>query len=255
MRDDYLVSCLTCTYGRPIVLGEAIKCFIDQDYDNKELIILNDQVGVELVIENCPNNIKIYNHSERFESLGAKRNYIKTLSNGDYYCIWDDDDLYTPWRIKSSVRMMRDKSRDIVKSKDAFFSINNTNYKIANNLFHSQACIRKEYMLKTSYPNKSVGEDYDFEKGANVEFSYGVMPWYVYRWGNCGVSGGIHHLSGIRDEKESWNKSLIFKPYNDIKGKITITSGFQRNYWMDIAKFLKDTKSCYSFEWNKRFDF
>ena len=28
-----LVSCLCCTYGRPTLLGEAVKCFLDQDYD------------------------------------------------------------------------------------------------------------------------------------------------------------------------------------------------------------------------------
>ena len=38
------VSCLCCTYGRPILLGEAVKCFLDQDYPNKELIIINDQL-------------------------------------------------------------------------------------------------------------------------------------------------------------------------------------------------------------------
>ena len=31
-----LASCLCCTYGRPILLGEAVKCFLDQDYENIE---------------------------------------------------------------------------------------------------------------------------------------------------------------------------------------------------------------------------
>ena len=101
-----LVSCLTVTYGRPLLLGEAVKCFIDQDYENKELIILNDQEGVTLKIEDCPNNIKIYNHPTRFNSLGEKRNYIKTLSDADYYCIWDDDDLFTPYRISESINLI-----------------------------------------------------------------------------------------------------------------------------------------------------
>jgi len=47
-----LVSCLCCTYNRKEPLEEAIQCFVDQDYKNKELIILNDQEGITLKLDN-----------------------------------------------------------------------------------------------------------------------------------------------------------------------------------------------------------
>jgi len=246
---DPLVSCLCCTYNRKTPLEEAIQCFIDQDYENRELIILNDQEGVTLKIEDCPSNIHIHNYSKRFNSLGEKRNYIKTLASGEYFCIWDDDDLYVPIRISKSIEIFRnDIYADIIKSKYAFMSINNKDYKVVCNLFHSQACISKEYMNKNQYPEKSVGEDMEFEKGAKIK-SVETSPllFYVYRWGG----EGIHHLSGISNEKESWMKSLTIAEQNGLEGDVLIKPHFERNYWEDIQKLWDSKKLEYGDIWRK----
>ncbi len=230
-----LVSCLTATYGRPILLGECIKCFLDQDYDNKELIVLNDQQSVELVLDQDYPNIKLLNHPRRFNSLGEKRNYLKMLGNGELFCIWDDDDLYMPWRIRESVRLMKSEGNkyDIIKARLAFMSTHNSSYIVTQNLFHSQACVAKEYMDKTNYPNISVGEDMKFEEKARIG-SFDIKPFYIYRWGL-----GIHHLSGISDQKQSWDKSLIFEPYTKLSGKIIIKPEFQNDYWKAIDSFFR----------------
>jgi len=227
-----LVSCLCCTYARPIQLGEVIKCFIDQDYDNKELIVLNDQEGVNLVLKNCPPNIKIINYPQRFNSLGQKRNYIKDLASGEYCCIWDDDDLYLKHRITKSIELMNSNPCDIIKAQHAIMSVNNDGYVITSNLFHSQACITRNFMNKKNYLNKSVGEDIDFENGAKIK-SISVRPFYIYRWG-----GNVHHLSGIADDKKSWARSLTFEPYSKIKGEVLIKSEFQNDYWKVVNTLL-----------------
>lgn len=232
-----LVSCLTCTYGRPILLGECIKCFLDQNYRNKELIIVNDQEGVNLRLHpSLTNNIKIYNHPQRFKSLGQKRNYLKSLGHGDYYFIWDDDDLFMPYRISESIRLMQETKFDIIKPQYALMSTNNKDYKLVQNLFHSHGCITREYMQKTSYPDKSVGEDVDFESKAKVG-SFDVRPWYVYRWGQ-----NIHHLSGIANNRDSWDRSLTFEPYTKIKGEVLVGAEFQKDYWKDISELLDRSK-------------
>jgi len=246
---DYpLVSCLTATYGRPVVLGEAIKCFVDQDYPNKELIVLNDQEGVQLVIENCPQNIHIVNYPKRFGSLGEKRNHMTTLASGEFFCIWDDDDLYTPFRISDSIKYAYENPQyDIYKAEDAILCMNLADYKIANNLFHSQACIRKEYMSKNKYPNMSIGEDRDFEKHAKV-YSAKIFPfiWYLYRW-NSNLN--IHHLSGLGDEKRSWDKALIFEPYSKLKGKVVVRPEFQKDYWADVKVYMNNINPAFGKLW------
>jgi glycosyltransferase involved in cell wall biosynthesis len=232
-----------------VQLEETIQCFIDQDYENKELIVLNDQEGVTFKIEDCPTNIHIYNHSTRFTSLGEKRNYIKTLANGDYFCVWDDDDIYTPIRVSKSVELFEEnKYVDIVKSKYAFMSINNKNYKVVTNLFHSQACISKEYMDKTQYPHKSVGEDMEFERGAKVEsIDTEALLFYVYRWGG----NSIHHLSGILDEKKSWDMAFTKASEDGLKGEIILNPHLEMNYWEDILLFWENKNIQYADMWEK----
>lgn len=247
--DNPLVSCVCCTYGRPVLLGEVIKCFIDQDYKNKELIVLNDQEGVILKLENAPDNVQIINYPTRFNSLGEKRNYLNSLVKGDYVCVWDDDDLYTPWRISESIRLFNDRKHiDIIKSQYALMSINNQNYKFVNNLFHSQACISRKYIDENRYPNKSVGEDIEFESNAHIEsIKTNPFVFYIYRWGL-----NIHHLSGVSDEKESWDKSLHFESYTQIKGEVLISPVFQQDYWGDIEGFMSLKNPDFAQKWHSK---
>jgi len=230
-----LVSCLCNTYGRPKLLEEAIKCFLDQDYDNKELIVLNDQEGAILKLDQDYSDIRLINHPKRFETLGHKRNYIKSIARGDYYCIWDDDDLYTPWRISFSVKCMSLGNCDIAKSSSAFTSVHNGNYQIASNLFHSQAIITRQYASQNDYPLKSVAEDLGFEKKAKIK-SATCYPffWYVYRWGMK-----TYHVSGLGEqrEKEAWE--LASNLCDDIKGECVISPRFHGNYWSDIEAFFR----------------
>jgi hypothetical protein len=71
-----LVSCLTATYGRYSFLKEAISFFQDQDYPNKEMIILNNH-PVPLVVE-LP-NIKVFNFPGH-RTLGECRNTLVDLT-------------------------------------------------------------------------------------------------------------------------------------------------------------------------------
>jgi len=230
-------------------LGEAVKCFIDQNYSNKELIIVNDQEGVTLKLDSERDNIRIENVSERFGSLGEKRNYAMSLAQGDYVCVWDDDDLYTPWRIEDSVFKIETNAQyDIVKARMAFMSIHNSDYKIVSNLFHSQAIISRKYIDSNSYAKKSVGEDVDYERNARVG-SFPVDPfyWYVYRWGL-----NIHHLSGIADEKKSWEKSLEFEPYTQLNGEIEIKPEFLEDHWGNVISLFEEKKPEYALAWEKK---
>ena len=137
---------------------------------------------------------------------------------------------------------------DIVKAQFALMSVNNSNYKIVSNLFHSQSIISKKYMNNTEFPNKSVGEDIDFESGARVgSFNVDPLYWYVYRWGQ-----NIHHLSGISDDRLSWEKSIYFEPYNEIQGEVVIKPEFQQDYWKDIENFLGSKNEEWAKIWNKK---
>ncbi len=98
-----LVSCLCVTRKRVALLKVAIRCFKLQNYPNKELVIVCDQDDSETI-----NFLEAINHSEisyivassdTHSNLGTLRNLSIHVANGEYFCQWDDDDIYDPRRI------------------------------------------------------------------------------------------------------------------------------------------------------------
>lgn len=99
-----LISCIMPTYGRPDFVNESIAMFLSQDYPRKELLILND--CPEQIFECEIPGIEVFNFERRFNSLGEKRNMAIELSRGELIAIWDDDDVYLPWRLSFSLHEM-----------------------------------------------------------------------------------------------------------------------------------------------------
>jgi glycosyltransferase involved in cell wall biosynthesis len=85
------VSCIMPTYNRREFIPSAIKYFLRQDYDNKELIIIDD--GTDAVGDLIPEakNIRYYRLDAKI-SLGAKLNLGCQYANGKIIVNWDDDD-------------------------------------------------------------------------------------------------------------------------------------------------------------------
>lgn len=106
MNNMPLVSCVMPTFGRPDYVAESIALFLAQDYPSKELIILNDCPG-QIFHGDFP-GVRIINAVTRWPSLGDKRNASIELANGDFIAVWDDDDIYTPWRLTHSIQRMQE---------------------------------------------------------------------------------------------------------------------------------------------------
>ncbi|MEM1353913.1 MAG: glycosyltransferase [Planctomycetota bacterium] len=103
-----LISCVMPTYGRPAYVNEAVQMFLDQDYPRKELIILNDCPGQTYTSELPPEaGVRVINCPERYATLGEKRNACIEHTKGSIIAVWDDDDVYLPWRLSYSLEQMR----------------------------------------------------------------------------------------------------------------------------------------------------
>lgn len=82
-------------------LSNSIDSALNQSYSNFELIILNDNPTSnikEIVKGFTDERIKYYENSENMGSknLAACWNKILDLANGDYFCLFSDDDIYHP---------------------------------------------------------------------------------------------------------------------------------------------------------------
>ncbi|MEV1118792.1 glycosyltransferase [Actinosynnema sp. NPDC049800] len=109
-----LVSCLMVTKDRPALADRAIRCFADQRYTARELVVVTQGTaayrdrllasvrahGVErvVVVEADPD-----------ARLGALRNLSLDAASGELVCVWDDDDCSHPDRLAVQVdELIRD---------------------------------------------------------------------------------------------------------------------------------------------------
>jgi glycosyltransferase involved in cell wall biosynthesis len=98
-----LVSCIMPTRNRRRFVGQAIWYFLRQDYEPRELLILDD--GDDPVEDLVPSDPRIrYRRLEHRLPLGAKRNLACELSEGELIAHWDDDDWIAPHRLSLQVR-------------------------------------------------------------------------------------------------------------------------------------------------------
>lgn len=164
-----LISCVMPTYGRPAYVNEAIQMFLDQDYPNKELIILNDCEG-QIFTCNLPPEagIQVINHPERFPNLGDKRNACIEIAKGEFIAIWDDDDVYLPWRLSYSYRMLKAYDTPFYRAKD-FLTYWGKDEPLHNDqsvpgwVSHPNTLFTKDLWKKVQgYPSIDVGEDSQF---------------------------------------------------------------------------------------------
>ena len=97
-----LVSCIMPTADRRAYVGQAIEAFLRQDYEPRELVIVDD--GRESIEDLVPPDPRIvYARRPRGQSLGGKRNVACRLAQGEVIVHWDDDDWQTAWRLSYQV--------------------------------------------------------------------------------------------------------------------------------------------------------
>lgn len=102
--DQDLVTIMMLTKNRAHFLKDAINSVLNQDYQNWELLIIdNDSTDNSLEIINdylrVDTRIKVY--SSKLFGIGVNRNYALSLASGKYIAILDSDDL---WLDKSKLK-------------------------------------------------------------------------------------------------------------------------------------------------------
>ncbi len=106
-----LVSCLMPTADRHSFVGQAIEYFQRQDYEHRELIIIDD--GVKAMSDMIPEDPRIrYVRLNRRHTIGAKHNIGCEMAHGEFIVHWDDDDWMADWRISYQIRSIEPQPVD-----------------------------------------------------------------------------------------------------------------------------------------------
>jgi hypothetical protein len=223
------VSCVCLTYNRAPdhlwLLGEAVESYLRQDYpvDCRELIVLNDTPGQEVVVEGAAEGVRVVNLPIHFRTLGEKYLAAMGLARGEVLMWWDDDDISLPWRVRHSVEQLN--GCDYYNPKGYWFwGPGGLVIPAAHGCcFNCSAFTRKAYERAGVL---GFGIDFDQQmhhalsrhNGTKVASGTGKPEeWsYIYRWGisnahlsGWGMEAGPDEVPGTRGYAESGKRPIV----------------------------------------------
>ena len=238
-----LVSCICPTYNRPPryqhLLEEAIASFLRQDYPNKELIVLNDCPGQELICDEP--GVRVVYVAERYPSIGDKQNAAVGLARGELIAPWDDDDISLPWRLSLSVERLGDA--DYFNPRCYWFLDNDGLHFDHSMGYANNASLfrRAAFEGVGGYPSKSFGADAALDAAFSGLAYAAVDPlrggkkltrsewFYIYRWG---VSPVHMSGSGVEDFYREVGKLPV------VEGRFQLSPHWRRDYVAETRRLL-----------------
>jgi len=168
-----LISCIMPTANRERYVPLAIKYFLQQNYTNRELIIIDD--GILPVKALIPNDRRIkYFYVDKFSSIGTKRNYACDQAKGDIIMHWDDDDWHSFDWISAQVHFLTCSDADIcgIQHVRYYYTIKGKLYTIyrkytdglnpMNWVHGATMAYYKSFWKAHPFKNLQYGEDDDF---------------------------------------------------------------------------------------------
>lgn len=164
-----LVSCIMPTANRQKFIPFALHYFLQQDYPNTELIIIDD--GIQSAKSLIPDHPRIrYFYSEPLGTIGIKRNYACEKAQGEIIMHWDDDDWYAPDWISKQVEALSSSGADISGLNTVLFYSPAVEKRWVYEdsdiekpwLCGATMAYRKSFWENHPFIDIQVGEDYDF---------------------------------------------------------------------------------------------
>ena len=166
---DPLVSCIMPTYNRRRFVPLAIEYFLRQDYEPKELIVIDD--GSDPVEDLIPADARFrYVRPAGRLTVGAKRNLACAEARGEIVLHWDDDEWHAPRRIGVQVRHLLEERADLCGLNPTLFYDLGTSlawlyrYPAEERFWASGTsfCYRREFWERKPFNEVDVGEDNQF---------------------------------------------------------------------------------------------
>ena len=210
------ISCICCTYGRFTFLRRSIACWLNQDYEDAELIIFNTASELLLLSKSLRDRgVRLINQCRDtkdglpYASLGAVRRDALAYATGDVYVCWDDDDLYLPWHLSQGAANLRLCGRGAWMPAQSYFSDDGgRTYRLARNAFEASVLVWMDCLLKYGFDTDKSGAEHlswrmPIVTDGQLSESDEVTPFesYAYIWGEPG-----HKLSSEIDRPDNFQR-------------------------------------------------
>lgn len=160
-----LISCLCITRNKPDELMRAVKCFADQTYLNKEMVVVYESDDAEtgaflkgLQMEDI-RSFEIKRSQKN--RLGHLRNIALEQARGEFVCQWDDDDWYHIGRLEYQFEALTDEGKNgcLMQKWLVFDGHSGDAYLSNERLWEGSILCRKSLLKEIGYRNLAKGED------------------------------------------------------------------------------------------------
>jgi glycosyltransferase involved in cell wall biosynthesis/predicted O-methyltransferase YrrM len=223
------ISCIMPTYNRREFIPRAIEYFLRQDYEPKELIIVDD--GTDPIGDLVPQDDRIRHIrlNERI-SVGAKRNRACEAARGDIIAHWDDDDWHAPQRLRYQIEALQREHAEVCGINRLLFydAINDRAWRYVYPaqrrfwLSGSSLCYTRSFWAAHRFANLNVGEDARFV-WSGMRARMIALPDYTFHVGVIHA----HNVSPKRTNSAYWqaiNLAEIQRVVGDDLSQLRITS-------------------------------
>lgn len=246
INENPKISCYCATYDRPLILEESIYSFLNQNYQNKELIIVNDCKEQNLIFEHP--QVKIYNFKDRIDKIGTKFNIAAQMCTGEILMPWDDDDIYLPWKMEVSLKLLKN---GIFHTNQAFIETKPKELSFTKNLFHCNLAVEKTIFEDIGGYEEENRATIDTDLFAKLRSKHGNFSFeipnqdlfYIYRWSTVDCL----HLSTIAPKADENIQTITEKIHKSKKtfqtGDIKLNPKWRYDYVKISQEFLKNQTS------------
>lgn len=158
-----LVSCIMPTCNRRHLIPVALKCYVSQDWPDKELVVIDDGLDSveDLVKQMVPD--AIYIKLKDKQVIGTKRNVACEVAAGDVVCHFDDDDWSADDRIRDQVIRLRESGRQMTGYHSITYWNGTRAYRYVSHTpqyaLGTTLCYRKSFWQTHKFPAKNYAED------------------------------------------------------------------------------------------------
>jgi len=223
------------TYGRIPYLGRMLASFLSQTYENKHLLVINDDKNVELYCD--IDNVTIINCNTRM-LLRDKRNMGAVFGMYDIIFPWDDDDVYLPSRISNHIEKYSDPNVMAYRNFPSYIIYGNK-FDICDGTLNSVSYRRSEWFRVGGYACIGTqGEDTELFTKLNILTEKNISNRdYVYVFG-----GTNYHLSTNDKIDHIAHQQLL--NLDLMNGKFEIFPDYTKyNKFLTLDKLYKESNS------------
>lgn len=162
MRGRPFVTAMCLTRNRRPWLPQAIRCFQNQTYPNKELLILADGADVRDIVPE-DERIRLI-QIEEGRLIGEKRNFAAEHAHGEILAHWDDDDCSGPRRLEDQVARLQQDGKAVTSYYSMYFTDGRQwwLFKDRSAAIGTSLCYKKSWWRKNPFNAVQVGEDGEF---------------------------------------------------------------------------------------------